>query len=473
MDAIISVDDDQRVVVFNASAEKMFGWTRDDALGQPLDLFIPQRFRPVHRQHVRTFGREEAGQRSMSKLGTIFGLRSNGDEFPAEASISRVEVNGTNIFTVILRDLTERRRTEQALQASEQRLSQAMENAGMGFWDWDVPGGEFGFDPRFCALLGYEPGDLPGRIETWQHLIHPEDCRRVFSALERHVEGDDSLYDVEYRARRKTGEWVWVNARGRVQARDHKGRAVRMIGTIQDIASRKRQDELFREAVRLAEAGTLASGLAHEIGTPMNVILGRAEYLSQRTQEEQTRKGLDTIIRQVERMTRLIRQLLAFSSKTHSDLSDLRPTDLAQVIEETLEAVQERLHRHGIAVERAVADNIPRVQADPDQMTQALMNLLVNAIHAMPEGGSLRIGLESSGGSVRLAVADSGHGIPEGHLDKIFLPFFTTKPAAKGTGLGLAMVQNIVRDHAGTISVRSTVGRGTTFEIALPQILAR
>lgn len=470
MDAVVSVDDEQRVVLFNAAAEQMFGWGREDALGRPLDLFIPQRFRPVHRQHVRAFGTEPTGQRSMSRLGTIFGLRANGDEFPAEASISRVEVNGKNIFTVILRDLTERRRTEQALHRSEQRLSQAMENAAMGFWDWDVPSGAIDLDPRFCALLGYESGELPPRIETWQHLIHPDDCRRVFSALKRHVDGDDSLCDVEYRARSKTGDWAWVNARGRVQARDDKGRALRMIGTVQDISSRKRQDDQFREAVRLADAGTLASGLAHEIGTPMSVILGRAEYLSQRTQEQQTRKGLESIIRQVERMTRLIKRLLAFSSKTHSDL---RPTDLARVIEETLDAVQERLSRHGITLEKALAGPVPLVQADPDQVSQALLNLLVNSIHAMPQGGSLRVGLQASGGAVRLTVADTGHGIPEDHLERIFAPFFTTKPADKGTGLGLAMVQNIVRDHDGTISVRSTVGQGTTFEIVLPQDVPR
>ncbi len=223
--------------------------------------------------------------------------------------------------------------------------------------------------------------------------------------------------------------------------------------------------EQLRQTERLAELGTLASGMAHEIGTPMNVILGRAEYLMKRTQEEQTKKGLETIVGQVERITKIMNQLLTFARRRPTER---RPMDLRRTIEDCLEVIQERLTRHQILVERAEAPSLPLVHADPDHMSQVLLNLLINALHAMPNGGTLRIGLEKGDGQVKLIVADTGHGMDKEHLSKIFIPFLTTKEVGKGTGLGLTVVHGIVQEHGGSIAVESEPGRGTTFTISLP-----
>lgn len=234
--------------------------------------------------------------------------------------------------------------------------------------------------------------------------------------------------------------------------------------------NRKQRDlqdtqEQLRQTERLAELGTLASGMAHEIGTPMNVILGRAEYIMQRTQEETTKKGLETIIAQVERITKIMNQLLTFARRRPIER---RPMDLKRTIEDTLEVVQERLKNHRIKVDTAYCDSMPLVYADADQMSQVLLNLFINAIHAMPEGGTLRIGLEPADGDVRLIIADTGCGIPKEDLPKIFTPFFTTKEVGKGTGLGLTVVHGIIQEHGGTIDVESELGCGTTFTLHLP-----
>ncbi|MEW6544338.1 MAG: protoglobin domain-containing protein [Nitrospirota bacterium] len=223
--------------------------------------------------------------------------------------------------------------------------------------------------------------------------------------------------------------------------------------------------EQLRQTERLAELGTLASGMAHEIGTPMNVILGRAEYLMQRTQEDATKKGLETIVAQVERITRIMNQLLTFARRRPLER---RPLDLKRTVEDCLEVVRERLGRHRIEAETRFAPSLPPVHADADHMSQVLLNLVINAVHAMPEGGTLRIGLDPAGSHVRMTVTDTGHGIPKDALPRIFDPFFTTKEVGKGTGLGLTVVHGIVQEHGGTITVESEPDRGTTFTVLLP-----
>ena len=339
MDAIITVDEDQRVVQFNEAAEKMFQRTAGEAIGRSIDQFVPQRFRHAHGEHIKTFGRSGTTSRRMGALGTVTGLRADGEEFPAEAAISQIVADGTKYFTVILRDISERQHIEQQLRQTE----------------------------------------------------------------------------------------------------------------------------------RLAEMGTLAAGMAHEIGTPMNVILGRAEQLIRKTQEETTKKSLEVIVAQVERITKIMNQLLTFARRKPSER---RRVNLGQTLDDCLEVLQERIRRSHVRVEShyETALHPVHVHADPDQMSQVFLNLFINAIHAMPDGGTLRISLEPADSHVRAVIADTGHGIPAEDLPKIFNPFFTTKEAGKGTGLGLTVVHNIVQEHGGAIAVDSEPGTGTTFTVTLPAV---
>ncbi|NJN36237.1 MAG: GHKL domain-containing protein [Nitrospiraceae bacterium] len=204
--------------------------------------------------------------------------------------------------------------------------------------------------------------------------------------------------------------------------------------------------------------------MAHEIGTPMNVILGRAEYLMDRITEEPIKKGLQTIITQVERITKVMNQLLSFARRK---LPERRPLDLRRVIEDSAEIFQERFARNQIHVEMALTDSCPLVLADADQMSQVVINLIMNAIHAMPDGGTLHVGLAPAEQMVELTIADTGHGMPQELSKKIFEPFFTTKEFGQGTGLGLTVVKGIIEEHQGAIAVESEEGKGTTFKSAL------
>lgn len=238
-----------------------------------------------------------------------------------------------------------------------------------------------------------------------------------------------------------------------------------VLASVVDITERKRLEDQLRRTERVAELGTLASGMAHEIGTPMNVILGRAEYLLQRTDDQVLTKGLRTIVAQVERITKVMNQLLAFARRRPPER---RAVDLRHTIEDSLEMFRERFTQKHILVETTLDPSLPMIQADPDQMTQVLINLIVNSMHAMVDGGTLHVRAARIDRHVQMQVSDSGHGIASDVVTKIFDPFFTTKETGEGTGLGLTVVKGIVEEHAGQITVSSSAHHGTTVTVLLP-----
>lgn len=462
MDAIITVDEAQRVVLFNEAAEKMFRRAAADAMGRPIDQFIPERFRAAHGEHVKTFGRSGATSRKMGALGTITGLRSDGEEFPAEAAISQVATDGGKYFTVVLRDITERKQMEEALKESEGRFKAFMDHSPAVAWIKDEEGRYVYASEPLARLLGKSADDILGRTDT---EFWPPEMARQFQANDAKVLASGEpleTTEVSPGSHGDTRHWMVL----KFPIEDHSGR--RYVGGVaMEVTERRRLEAQLRQTERLAEMGTLASGMAHEIGTPMNVILGRAEQLIRRTQEEATRKSLEVIVAQVERITKIMNQLLTFARRKPSER---RRVNLGQTLDDCLEVLQERLRRTHVRVESRYETLLHpvHVHADPDQMSQVFLNLFINAIHAMPDGGTLRISLEQADSHVKAVIADTGHGISKEDLPRIFHPFFTTKEVGKGTGLGLTVVYNIVQEHGGSIAVDSEPGKGTTFTITLP-----
>jgi signal transduction histidine kinase len=228
--------------------------------------------------------------------------------------------------------------------------------------------------------------------------------------------------------------------------------------------------EVERELVsaeRASVLGQLASGLAHEMGTPLNVITGNAQYLLRKSAPDSpSRPVLQQIVSQAERIAAMIRRLLDLSRPTPPQLA---PVELGAVVERALEMVP-RLRRN-VDVRLAVDPGLPLVLADPKLLEHALLNLVVNACQAMPDGGALTISATVDGAAddrtVELRIADTGVGIPAENLGRVFEPFFTTKPPDQGTGLGLAIVERIARQHGGAVAVSSRVGDGSAFTMTL------
>ncbi|MGH9822636.1 MAG: sensor histidine kinase, partial [Blastocatellia bacterium] len=242
-----------------------------------------------------------------------------------------------------------------------------------------------------------------------------------------------------------------------------------------EIADRKEQLEeanleLFEmqrqltQLERLAAAGQLAAQFAHEVGTPLNLISGHVQLLRARASDERVIKRLDVIGGQIERITNIVRSML---DSTRRPKPKLEPVDVNVVLMRIIDATQPTLTARGVNLQSCLQEEIPRIEADPDQLQQVFINLINNSLDAMPGGGTLNVTTKARQESVEIELSDSGEGIEEDQIDLIFDPLFSTKHS-KGTGLGLTIVKQIILDHGGTIEVQSELGMGTLFRIALP-----
>jgi signal transduction histidine kinase len=229
----------------------------------------------------------------------------------------------------------------------------------------------------------------------------------------------------------------------------------------------RRTQRRVQAAESLASAATVVAGLAHEIGTPMGVIRGHAEALASAVDGERAQWRLRTIVEQIDRISTIIQSLLNVARPRQEPLR--APLDLAAVAEGSLAFLSEKLVARGVRVERAF-QTVPEMRGDPDKLQQLFLNLFLNAIDAMPDGGTLRVAIApAKEGGIEAIVGDTGVGVSPEHLESLFKPFYTTKPAGRGSGLGLAVAEGIVADHGGEIDVRSTLGEGTEFRLRFPE----
>ena len=246
-------------------------------------------------------------------------------------------------------------------------------------------------------------------------------------------------------------------------------RAVELAGQLrnaQTLAQAREMENQLVRADRLITVGVMATELAHEIGTPLSVVRGRAEQVLSRLDGTSGADDLRVVIRQVDQISATVRRLLDFSRRSPLDK---RAVPLAAVVERSRELLQLKLEARRLQMDLDLSEDLPMLTADADQLQQVLVNLLLNACDASPAGQRIRLtARRAPGDMVRIAVADQGTGIPPENLTAIFEPFFTTKPRGEGTGLGLAIAAGIVRNHAGQIDVQSAVGQGTTVTVLWP-----
>jgi PAS domain S-box-containing protein len=397
-----------------------------------------------------------------------------------EISEHPITFDGRAACLVIPRDITSEQAALAALKLSQERLQFALDAANEGLWDWDVKTGGGYFGPRYCELLGYAPTELPTGHQSWRSLVHPDDLSRITAERAEQI-GRSGSFQTEYRMRKKGGDYIWVQSHGRVVSYTPKGEPERIVGTIADITERKVLEAKFYQAQRLESVGRLAGGIAHDFNNLLTVINGYSEMLMADVAERASdREKIKEIRSAGERAASLTQQLLAFSRR---QVLHLQPLNLNNIVLEA-EKMLSRLIGEEIRLMTKLSPEIGNVLADPGQMQQVLVSLVVNSRDAMPRGGDLTIetanvefGLEQPqrhpdlrpGGYVLLAVTDNGAGMSPDVLEHIFEPFFTTKPAGAGTGLGLATVYGIVKQTGGWIWADSEVGQGATFKIYFPR----
>jgi PAS domain S-box-containing protein len=374
-------------------------------------------------------------------------------------------------------------RLVRALRESQERFQFVARATSDAVWDWDLVSDAVWWNEGVQALFGYPPEQIGPDRAWWSATIHAEDRERVAAEVQAAIERGAASWSTEYRYRRADGSYAEVFDRGYV-LRDGDGRAERMIGAMMDITKRKQLEEELRQAQKMEAVGRLAGGVAHDFNNLLTIITGRSALLLGRLKaDDPLRRSVELIQKTSDRAAALTRQLLAFSRK---QVLQRRVLDLNTVVEDT-SAMLRRLIGEDIELSLVLRAGAGRVNADPGQLEQALLNLAVNARDAMPKGGMLRLETDAArlepspvgrpdalppGPYAVLRVIDTGVGMDPATQARIFEPFFTTKAPGKGTGLGLSMVHGVVRQHGGEIRVRSVVDGGTTFEIYLPQVEA-
>ncbi len=395
------------------------------------------------------------------------------------------------VFNRVFRELQTERElawAQAALRESEERFKLAMEASRDGIWDWNVETGKVYFSPSYAAMLGFGPDELPGRISTWSERIHPENRDSAVEANTACIENRTDGFRVEFRMRTRSGDWRWILARGKAVTRGPDGRAIRLVGTHTDITDQKaaeaektRLERQFHQAQRLESVGRLAGGVAHDLNNLLSPILGFAEMLADAAGEDTNRRWqAEEIVKASLRARDLVRQLLAFSRR---QTLSLKPVDLNALVER-FRPLLRRTIREDIDIRAHLSPDLPKVAGDAGQLEQVIMNLAVNAQDAMPVGGVLTVetGMVeldeaftarhddlNPGPHVLLAVTDTGCGMDAETRTHLFEPFFTTREIDKGTGLGLATVHGIIKQHDGHIRVDSEPGAGSTFRIYLPR----
>src|SRR5688500_1320650 len=327
-------------------------------------------------------------------------------------------------------------------------------------------------NPHLKLMFGYA-------ADTNQEDVRPFDGERFVDVQAREglvdrLRRDGSVTDYLLRLRRADRSLVWIEVTAHAEA-DATG--VRIEALMRDVSERKRLEDQARDlyhqllqAEKLAALGQTISGVAHELNNPLATILTWAERLSQRPVDEQTRRGLDTILGESERAAKIVRNLLTFARKRHTTRAMV---DLNQVVRETLALRRYEQRLSNITILEAFASGLPSVFADPHQIQQVMLNLIINAEQAMLSAhgrGTLiiRTWHDPQKDAVVLEVHDDGPGVPEDVQPRIFDPFFTTKDVGKGTGLGLTVAYAIVQEHNGRITVKSGASGGASFYVELP-----
>jgi PAS domain S-box-containing protein len=381
-----------------------------------------------------------------------------------------------------IQDITEEKRTRDALLLRKRKLRVAMDIAADGIWEFEVETGAAEWNNRFFEMLGHEPGAFQESFDAWRRLVHPDDWPRVERA------GLDSIetgipFETEYRIRKADGSWLWVWDHGRPVEWNRQGDVSRMIGTVTDIDARKRKELADLDARITAERNSHAkseflAATSHELRTPLNAILGFSEMMKDEMLgslgNETYRQYAADIHAAGSHLTDLINSVLDLA-KIEAGRRDLtiERLDAGEMVLATIHLVEQRATSAGLTLERSVAPDLPPLMADSLAVRQVLFNLLSNAIKYTPRGGRVSITATQCGqGGVAIRVADTGIGISPEDQARLFQPFTRAEEVERrqieGTGLGLALVKSLMDLHGGTATVESAPGEGSMFTVCFP-----
>jgi PAS domain S-box-containing protein len=471
--AIVVVNDEGRMLLVNAQAERLFDYRRDDLIGRPVEMLVPERFRGVH-PHYRSGFFSAASVRPMGAGRDLYGLRRDGVEVPVEIGLNPLATDEGTLVLCAIVDITERKRAETALREGEARLRAIVDTAVDGIITIDEGGIIGSFNPAAERLFGFRPEEVIGEnVKILMPAPYREEHDGYLANYAR--TGQRKIIGIgrEVVGRRKSGDTFPMDlAVSEVQL----GERRLFTGLVRDISERKRAEaalekqaqELARSNVELERFAYIAS---HDLQEPMRTVSSFVQLLARRYQgqlDSEADEFIGFITDGVQRMRTLIDDLLEYS-RVSSRGAALLPTDAEKVLMQVIGAMQATIDSEQAEITH---DPLPTVIADRTQLGQVLQNLIANAIkfHGA-ERPRIHISARCDGDAWSFAVADNGIGIPQQYQERIFVIFqrLHTIEEYGGTGIGLAICQKIVERHGGRIWVESTPGQGATFHFTLPR----
>jgi len=481
-EAMLLVDSEGTIIFANSVSAQTFGYPVAELAGLNVDALVPLHLRAGHGQ-LRTEFMRNPQSRPMAASRQLSAVRKDGSEFPVEIGLSCIQMNNRAVVIASIDDITRRKKDEQELQTSEERWKFALEGGGEGVWDWNIETGEVFLSPRCKEILGIAEDVGEGQLNDWESTIHPEDLPGVMENLQAHIDGKTDAHVVEHRVQLEDGSWKWLLTRGKVVSRAANGKALRMIGTQDDITERKQLELSLQKAKQAAESANRAkseflSNMSHELRTPLNAILGFSELMKSDADEPLTpshQEYTGEIYKAGKHLLRIISDIIDLTRIETGKLEvSLEPIELAQLVRDCNALLLPVASRYKVIL--MAPGNIPpslRVIADHTRLKQVLVNLMTNAMKYNRKNGTVQVVMEPAEeeGHVRIAVKDTGMGISkenQAHLFQSFNRLGFESSGIEGTGIGLALTKRLVELIGGKIGMESKEGIGSTFWVSLP-----
>ncbi|CAG5085841.1 PAS/PAC sensor signal transduction histidine kinase kinA [Thermobacillus xylanilyticus] len=483
-DIYVSLNSDMTIEYVSPSVERVLGYRPEEVTGKSGVLYIlPEDLSRIGIHLLAADhddGTEEAAASSVPHVAEVtedyqanFGVRDirvrhrDGRYIWCRAtfSIVRDELGVVERIVAVGRDISDKKRSEEELRRSRAHLQLAHRIAGLGHFEWYPETNELYWSDEMYAVFGFSRTDFASDWEAYEKIVHPEDrpvLREYF--VERLRETDQEL-KCEYRIFMPDGSVRTIQTIGKWM-RDEYRQAPLLVGIVRDITIESRTEELLRTSEKLKMAGQLAAGIAHEIRNPLTSLKGFSKLLRKAT-GEQADRYYEIMDQEFVRIEMILGELLVLAKPQASVYQDW---DIRLIVHEVADLLSSQAILNNVIIQEQATPEACIVRCDKNQLKQVFMNVVKNAIEAMPSGGLLIISIERDETDVLVHVIDQGSGIPEDQLRRLGEPFFTTKE--KGTGLGLMISHKIIEEHDGNIRYVSRSGEGTTVSIRLPQSCA-
>ena len=459
-DAVVVTGTDRRILTANRAAGALFGRPLEDLPGTAIDDLVvsAERQHVAEREHRAVEGEEQHYETKV--------VRGNGEERSVAVSTTPLVIEGELLGTVAtLRDITQQQSEQETLARSEARYRNLIESASDAIVTLDANGRFTTVNHAAEIVSGYRRGELVG---LWFAPLLPDDeLPKALANFQKALAGETGLFESQFY--RKDGEIRFISITYSTPQKDEE-----VLCLIRDVTDQKMLQEQLIQSEKMSAIGQLVSGVAHELNNPLAGISAFAQLLlSEKRFPPDQRTAAEMIYAEARRASRIVQNLLTFARQHKPERT---PTQVNQVLDDTLELRGYELRVRGIDVQRDYDEQVPETMADAHQLQQVFLNLITNAEQAMERSERdkqrLTVRTRRAGDMLRIDIEDTGPGIPPNLLERIFNPFFTTKPTGSGTGLGLSISLGIVREHEGRIWAENAA-QGARFVIELPIIAPR